>query len=520
MKIKSKVIIGAVLISSLPVLAASAVIGWLSFTDGRKALEEQSIKQAVSLRDSKKAQIEDYFRNIEAQVQTFSNDQMVVDAMLGLNDAYQNFYQEFAEQGTDFYRRALETFYRGPFTTAYRKRNNGQAPDVDRLLKGIDETGIAIQYQYLKSNPNPLGRKAAWDDPDDDTLYAQIHSLYHPKFREFLEKFGYRDILLVAPESGNVIYSVAKETDFGTSLLNGPYRNSGLARAFRQVREATTPEQVNIQDFSAFVPLFTDRAAFIASPIFDDDTLIGVLVFQLSSDQIDRITTSNGNWHKVGLGETGETYLVGRDLKARSVSRSLVEKPEQFLQTLKRQGVPEQALATIAAKQSNIGVQTITTRGTEAVTRGETGHAIFPGYLGQRVLSAYTPLSIPGLEWFILSEVEEQEAFRATGALASKILRSSGITLFITLVAAALIGLVFAHRGTRPIRQLNATINDIARNADLSQRCKVRSRDEIGAMAAAFDQMLDQFQNSMHQVRDATIHLTSASDEMKASTST
>lgn len=519
MKIKTKVIIGAILVSSIPVLAASAVIGWLSLSSGQKALEQQSIKQVVSVRDNKKAQIEDYFRMIRAQIQTFSNNQMVVDAMLGLNDAYQNFHEEFTEQDEAVYRDGLEEFYQGEFTTEFRRHNDGTLPNVEHLLQGLDETGLTIQYQYLKNNPHPVGKKAGWDNPEDDTLYAQIHSLYHPKFLDFLNKFGYYDILLVEPEEGNIIYSVAKEADFGTSLLTGPYAESGLARAFKAVRQASAPDQVRVEDFSAFLPAYGNQAAFIASPVFDDDTLIGVLIFQMPADQINRITTSSGQWREVGLGETGETYLVGRDLKARSISRFLVEAPEHYPQVLKQQGADMESVAKIAAKQSNIGVQTIATRGTEAVIGGETGYAIFPGYLGKRVLSAYTPLAIPGLEWFILSEVEENEAFGPAQALAGKILRSAGLTLLVTLVGAALIGLFFAHRGTRPIRMLNATINDIAQNSDLSQRCNVHSRDEIGCMAAAFDQMLEQFQNSMHQVADATVHLTRASSEMKASTS-
>jgi methyl-accepting chemotaxis protein len=41
--------------------------------------------------------------------------------------------------------------------------------------------------------------------------------------RNYLEKFGYYDIFLVDPETGDIVYSVFKELDYSTSLIDGPY---------------------------------------------------------------------------------------------------------------------------------------------------------------------------------------------------------------------------------------------------------------------------------------------------------
>jgi hypothetical protein len=48
--------------------------------------------------------------------------------------------------------------------------------------------------------------------------YSKAHKIYHPLIRSYLEKFKYYDIFLVDHETGNIVYSVYKEVDFGTSL--------------------------------------------------------------------------------------------------------------------------------------------------------------------------------------------------------------------------------------------------------------------------------------------------------------
>ncbi|WP_177419521.1 cache domain-containing protein [endosymbiont of Lamellibrachia barhami] len=355
MKIKTKVIIGAALLAAIPVLVASTLIGWLAISSGRAALEEQATQHILAVRDSKKAQIEDYFRVIRAQIQTFSNGQMIVDAMLGLGDAYLNFHGEFAEQEPDFYQNQLLSYYKNEFVTEFQNRNGGDSPLVDAYLTGLDETATAIQYQYLKANPNPLGEKERWSDPEDDTLYAQIHSLYHPKLRDFLEKFGYYDIFLVEPENGNIVYSVFKEIDFGTSLLTGPHADSGLGEAFRSAMKAEKPDNVSIIDFKSYGPSYNDQAAFIASPVFDDENRVGVLIFQMPVDRLNGIMTSGGKWQEVGQGKTGETYLVGKDLTARSISRFMVESPHSYPALLENVGVAKGIADAPACQGTNAG---------------------------------------------------------------------------------------------------------------------------------------------------------------------
>ena len=112
--------------------------------------------------------------------------------------------------------------------------------------------------------------------------------MYHPIIRNFLHKFGYYDIFLVDPKTGHIIYSVFKELDFATSLISGPYRNTNFARAFRAAA-ASGKGSTHIVDFEPYRPSYDGAASFIASPVYDANILVGVLIFQMPIDRINAI---------------------------------------------------------------------------------------------------------------------------------------------------------------------------------------------------------------------------------------
>ncbi|MEW7983841.1 MAG: hypothetical protein AB2812_14030 [Candidatus Sedimenticola endophacoides] len=102
----------------------------------------------------------------------------------------------------------------------------------------------------------------------------------HAIFRDFQRRFGYYDIFLVEPERGHIVYSVFKELDFATSLKDGSFAQSAIAEVFRLANQATDPDYYALTDFAPYSPSYRDPASFIASPIFDGEERVGVLIFQ------------------------------------------------------------------------------------------------------------------------------------------------------------------------------------------------------------------------------------------------
>ena len=459
--LKQKVLITLVAAGLIPLLVIGVLSGYLA----TNALQKQAFNQLITVRDSQKQQIENYFQNISDQIETFSDNRMIVDAVKSFRFAYKLLPNELdLETNLDDYRQKLSEYYRGDFATEYRKRT-GQSIDTLPLMPQ-DGTQIALQYQYIAANSHPLGEKHRLDSANDGTTYAELHARYHPVIRNYLEKFGYYDIFLVDPDSGKIIYSVFKELDYTTSLTTGPYKDTNFARAFRQALAGDVGTTF-LQDFAAYTPSYEAAASFIASPIHDQEQLVGVLVFQMPVDRINAIMGIRS-----GLGASGQSYLLGQDGLMRSQS-------------------PLQEANTILA-------QRIESDSAQAVIDGDTGYRVIAQPSGNTVLSAYAPVAIKGVRWGLLAEKDENEAFAAVSTLLWSMLAIA----VVTAVLVVWLALGFARGVYRQLGGDPSQIEQVARSiadGDLQQFSRAnRTSQPIGVYASML-KMRDNLTTSIEQ---------------------
>ncbi len=512
MNMKKKMILMTIGLAIIPVIIAILVLENIATSTASEALEAAAKNQLISIRDTKKHQIEDYFSTIRSQILTLSNSRMTITAMTELKRSY-----DIVDEDVDInkMRNEVAKYYKNEFGKEYSKLNSGNTVDVMSLLKQLDDQSIALQYQYIQNNPNPLGNKHKLVDAKDGSRYSRIHNQYHPAFRQYLEEFEYYDIFLVDSESGDIIYSVYKELEYTTSLIDGSYANTGIGKAFRAANKLGAND-VALIDFAPYTPSYEGVASFIASPIYDGKQKLGVLIFQMPIGRINNIMTSGEKWKDIGLGDSGETYLVGNDFKARSMSRFLIEDKKAFLDLMKQVGTDKDVLANMDAKATNIGLQKIKTQGVKAALSGKKGFEIFPDYRNINVLSAYTPLNIPGLNWVLMSEIEEEEAFDPVAIMDSKIVKMAFILFIVIAAFSAGLGIFLANRMTRPIISLSKTLKDVEANNDLTIRSTISSKDELGEMAHSFNGMLEKFEALIQQVASSSNQLSTASEQVSA----
>ncbi len=517
MSLKQKIMIGAVLLAIIPMLIASFGISTVVTKESRAALEQLSKERLISVRDLTKGRIEDYFGIIQKQILTLSDDRMVIEAMQEFRTSFRS-YQDETRGDLASQRRQLTGYYSGDFEGEYGQRNQGQNADAKQWISQLDEDSIALQHAFIQANPNPMGEKHKLTSLDNRSQYGKNHALYHPSIRYFLEQFEYYDIFLVDPESGDIVYSVFKELDFTTSLKNGQFANTGIGEVFRKANQAGAADFVAVSDFSAYSPSYQDPAAFIASPIFDGNRKVGILIFQMPIDRINSLMTHDSNWKEAGLGISGETYLLGPDSKMRSMSRFLMEDEAGYIEAIQKAGVAEKTVGLIKAKGTSISLHPINTPGSQASLNGETGFDIFPDYRDVPVLSAYAPVAIEGLNWAIIAEIDEAEAFAAATDLSKTLLTlSAGIAGVLALIALSM-GFWFSGLLSRPILSLTNTIEAIKNNLDLTQRADIHSNDELGQAATAFNTLMEQFHSSIQQANDASSRLASTAEETSAIT--
>ncbi len=169
----------------------------------------------------------------------------------------------------------------------------------------------------------------AVDDAGDGSAWSAAHVEFHPFFRDLVTRYNYEDALLI-DEEGNVVYSAYKGVDLGTNIRTGPYSHSALASAFAEAIDSNAVDYTKVTDLERYQPSYGVPTPWAVSPIGVATGIKGVLALQLSVDAINNVMTGNKDWVKDGLGKTGETYLVGRDLQMRSTSRLVVEDPKAY----------------------------------------------------------------------------------------------------------------------------------------------------------------------------------------------
>ncbi len=341
---------------------------------------------------------------------------------------------------------------------------------------------VQSAYIKLKDYHDNGGTTTAGAINTQTSRYNEIYAEIDPFFRTYLKAYNFHDLFFICAAHGHVLYSVAGEEDLGTNLSKGKYKDSGLGDLWKKVTETRQPAMV---DFSYYEPS-KENAAFIASPVFNESgAMIAILALQLSTERIDAIMNEN-----TGMGETGETYLVGNDYLMRSDSR--FEKESAILKTKVE---------------------------TESVKKGlnnEEGYGIIEDYKGTKVLSYYAHLGLDerfntDFEWVLLAEIDEQEAFEGIGAL---VFRITLIGLFL-VVLSSILAFLSSRQFTKPIIELERVTHALAKG-DLTIDINVDTNDEIGHLANSYRQMQKNMKLQMEEITEGINVLSSSSSEIMA----
>ncbi|HFF2756062.1 TPA: GAF domain-containing protein, partial [Vibrio cholerae] len=274
MKIANKIVLSMTLLSIFSVVIAGVWVGWSAATLSKQAIYERASNQLLSVRETKKSEIERYLTRVAGQLVTLANMVSTVEAMESLTQAYQAYPVEQVPASS---LSALKDYYTTQFGQNYQKLNDGQDANPLARLSLLSRSAEALQARYIASNPNPLGAKHEWESDSLGNAYDALHQKYHPGIKQYLEQFGLYDVFMV-DNDGHVVYTVFKELDFATNLLSGPYKESGLARAYVQAKTLAN-NQYYLDDFAPYYPSYEAAASFISTPIFNGSTRVGVLIF-------------------------------------------------------------------------------------------------------------------------------------------------------------------------------------------------------------------------------------------------
>jgi methyl-accepting chemotaxis protein len=326
---------------------------------------------------------------------------------------------------------------------------------------------------------------AAYEENDnavDNEDWQIIVEFKEPRIKGMVADNGFYDLLLISPD-GNIVYSAAKESDLGMNIPGSELAESSLGQAFKRMEQAAE-DQVTIGDFAAYGPSNGAQAAFMMARMKDErGSVVGSVAVRLSADQLNAIVQQRS-----GMGETGESYLVGRHNNQTGLRSDRVVKTGQIGQ----------------AKSDKF---------IDLALNGQSGSAVKTGRTGAREFVRYDPVNISGLNWGLITTAATDEVFGAVDSLRNTIL----VVIGVVILAVAGLALGMTAVIVKPIRNTAAMLKDIAEGeGDLTRRLAVDARDEMGEMATWFNTFMEKLQGIIRQIAEDASTLNDASSSLSA----
>jgi methyl-accepting chemotaxis protein len=244
---------------------------------------------------------------------------------------------------------------------------------------------------------------------------------------------------LICAQHGHVMYTAAKKSDLGENLKDGALKNSVLAKLWNKVIET---KEISVQDFETYAPQNHEPAAFVGAPLFmANGSIYGVVALPISLDSINAIMKE-----RTGMGETGETYLVGPDRLMRS---------DSYLDPVNH---------TVKASFANPSMGTADTEAVREALGGKDRAGITTNYKGNSVLSCYDLVKILDMRWAIIAEIDKAEAF----ASQNKIKLMIGLVALVCIGAIMTFALLIASSIAKPIIRISKGLRDNAEQVSIS----------------------------------------------------
>ncbi|MBO1254645.1 methyl-accepting chemotaxis protein [Alteromonas sp. 5E99-2] len=486
------------------IVVALVVMAYMSVSIAVKGSTE-ALTNSVSERLSSqtiqtKALISDYFSFIESQIRAKSYALDTVEASSAFSLSFSG-YKDEREELSNSEMQTLVDYYDVDFTGQYNSSHKIKLAGVSGLIDQFTSTAQALQHDFIAASPYPLGEKDSLIDLDNDTLYSQHHNKFHDSFRQFSQEFGYYDIFIVDAKTGNIVYSVFKELDFATNLISGPYADTGIGQVFASAVAASDPSAVFFSDFKVYRPSYDALAGFASTQIVENGEVTGVLIFQMPLDRISRIMTHEGKWTDSGFGASGETYLVTKEGKLLSESRFFLEDKQGYINAIKNKY--PLAADKANALDTSVGVQPVESSSAKNALAGKSGFHSILDYRDIEVFSNYTQLTIGGVNYALIAEVDVAEALAPAKALGSNLIINAIKQSLILILVGVLLSFWFSAKIIRPLNQLAKACHNLTKGeGDLTAKLQSSKIPEIDNISTEFNQFIEQIRVIVKQMKD------------------
>ena len=487
-----------------------------------EALRKVRLDGFRSLRQSLSEVITRFLADHRRDIATQAENQTFRYAAAELCAGYKNLVSDLQDAGLEVNAQLIEKL-RAQLRDGYRRsfRPESQTGETTPVpgIEAIDQLsweGVLVQYVYLLKNPAPNSAKEENNlsteiaiNPDLEpgiraafvkSMFAEVMDRYHPAIQAVVRRHDYSDLLLI-DNAGNVVYTYHKRWDLGTNVFRGWQATGALKKAYLGAWYSPIPDdrpdgvdRVMMTDLERYSGAYNLPVLFMSCAIADRlGSRQAVLIHEIASRELTDIVTFEKHWPEVGLGNTGQAYIIGPDHLLRTESRFLGQLPDTAtVPTSNLDGTPGPRSSILAAPLNNLA----TARLFSDEANVNSGEVTFLDERRHEVLGLFAPIAIPELDWGLVIRIDTSEAFQPASDLA----RSVATVGLIILVVGVCGTLFFAHFLLKPIGKLVTTAEQIG-SGNIGARAPVITTDEVGFLATRFNYMIDQVEERNQQVR-------------------
>lgn len=507
MKISSRLMLGAMALTGIAVILAAGTTGWLALKESKQALSQNLEQQFQALAEGRAQAIGAQFSNYSELLLSLSHGRMTQEAVYGFVRPFASYRYEVPSMPADILRQELGSWYAQLYLPLHKSLTGDDGINVQPWLEQFSQEALLIQRNYLQNNSQPVARLELMDDASDTTIYGQQHKRYHSSFRDLVKRFAFSDLLLVDSQSLNVIYSTVKSPVLGTSLDNGPFKSSPLAQLALQLKAATA-DQVLLSTFHHNDWRFNRHVIYMGVPVFHDvqspNKAVGFLIAEIPVARLNNIISANQHWPALGLGKTGDIYVVDADNILVTELRAMQEQPGLLLEKLQQLPTAVPHIKKITRTRQVAGFFAINTAAVKSALDGNSGIATQMDYLGRRMFTSWQPLNLGGQRFALIAEQLPDEVFAPLQNLQMTVIRSVIIASVVLTLIAAIVAFVFAQYIGNPLARLAQAIKVAAQEKNLASQFPVQGQDELGEISRSLNFLFSELNTVLAQVNQSS----------------
>ncbi len=365
------------------------------------------------------------------------------------------------------------------------------------LIDTDDLASLQLQTAYSLVDDDADSARDV-DDARDGSDWSEVHRRVHPPIRSVADRLELADAFLVEPDDATIVYSVEKGPDLGTSLDVGPFSGTVVAGAVASVISDPSAGTV-ISDVSTYLPQGLLPVGAVATPVMDGEELAGVAVLVYSTEPITDQLTAGGDWDASGFPPTGETFMMAGDGTMRSEPRSFLEDPREHLTKAEQTGsIDEDGRVRIERSGTTVLTETAIGETLNAAQDDDESVEVRTSVIGDQAYSSTEPVPLDGVEWYVVSEVDEDVIREPLEDFGKRLIIGAAI-LVVVIAFAAVAWSAAMMSSIREMSERLRTWRTSTGPIDVPERSPV----EIERLAASFTEMVNSLESQRAELTAA-----------------